>query len=382
MKKISSFLLFLCIVLMLFLVLPQSTDASSFREVKAVSANGGAILRQNASPSAKSLGTLAKGTFVTQFEVVSGGWSKVKVGNKSGYIAFNSLSEPKSTIKIASSKSGLIVKETASRSAKTFATLKYNMIVNDFGSVGGGWSFVQYGNVTGYVATSFINTPKVSSKIVGYTNGSISVRNIASPSGEHTGYLNPGTQVNVFATLSGWTYVKAGTTEGYVVASQLTAKPPAKSKITGGLVPNKKLKLSYYFNDNYYYNLTYMPRDYRGYGWNLPSDPIVGLVYDEDGKSFTLGVDSTDWTIVDYDLPFTVGKKLPVRYFDYDLDKYIVQGYNYVTSLTDTVTVDAGTFYNVVTIKTESGYVHIAPGYGIIKITANGDTFLELIQVR
>ena len=64
------------------------------------------------------------------------------------------------------------------------------------------------------------------------------------------------------------------------------------------------------------------------------------------------------------------------------MDKYIVQGYNYVTSLTDTVTVDAGTFYNVVTIKTESGYVHIAPGYGIIKITANGDTFLELIQVR
>lgn len=99
------------------------------------------------------------------------------------------------------------------------------MVVEDYGSVGNGWSYVQYGNVIGYVKSDFMGKTKTSTKYVNTSSGVV-VRNIASQSGASVGSLSNGTQVTVHSTLVGWSYVTAGNVKGYVVDSFLSKKKP------------------------------------------------------------------------------------------------------------------------------------------------------------
>ena len=201
----------------------ESSSASSFREVKQVN-NSSLIVKKAATSSSKTIGSLPRGEFVTVFSKTNG-WAYVQGKTLTGYVDAKYLATPKSTIKIASSKGGLVVKRIPTMKTNTLATLKYNMIVEDFGSVGDGWSFVQYGNVTGYVVSSFINTPKTTRKYVNTASGVV-VRNIASPSGASKGTLPNGTEVKVHSTLAGWAYVSTGNQRGYVVARFLSDKKP------------------------------------------------------------------------------------------------------------------------------------------------------------
>ena len=210
------------ILLFAFIAIPTYSEANSFREVKVVTSSN-LIVKSAASPNATSIGTLKRGDFVTIFSTTNG-WANIQSQTTSGFVNASFLGTATSTVKIASSKSGLVVKQSPSRSAKTLATLQYNMIVEDFGSVGAGWSFVQYGNVTGYVASNFIGTPKTTKQYVKVDN--VIVRNIASPSGAQKATLAKGTQVNIHSTIAGWAFVSTGSTRGYVVANQLSTSKP------------------------------------------------------------------------------------------------------------------------------------------------------------
>lgn len=72
------------------------------------------------------------------------------------------------------------------------------MVVKDFGSVGNGWSYVQYGNVIGYAATNFMSESKPITKYV-LTHGLL-VRNIASSSGSNVKELMKYDEVLVHST--------------------------------------------------------------------------------------------------------------------------------------------------------------------------------------
>ena len=286
MKKVCTFLIALLLILSSLTLGIDQTEAASFRTVKVV--NGSSlVVKASASPSANTVATLSKGNFVTVFST-SNGWANIQSGNVRGHVNASFLKTPPSTIKIASSKSGLVVKTTPTKPASTSATLKHNMIVEDFGSVGGGWSFVQYGNVTGYVATSFIGKPKTSTKYVNTASGVV-VRNIASPSGANTGTLENRTQVTVHSTLAGWSYVTSGSTKGYVVDSllkktqsqaniysdnatstlqvkatanvlNLREKPSTTSKVVGKLKKNQTVAMSTVFYSEGFYEVIYKGR--------------------------------------------------------------------------------------------------------------------------
>ena len=218
------------VAVVLFMGQVPVSEAAS-RQVMVVSGMNADVM---AEPNAQSrvVGTLPDGTFVTKFSVTNG-WAYVQAGDIKGYVAEIELLVPLSSSKIASSKSGLVVKNKPTLATGTLANLSYNMIVEDFGDVGNGWSFVQYGNVTGYVKTSFISTPKPTVKYVNSKNGVI-VRNIASASGTNIGTIGNGTKVDVHATLMGWSYVTVGNMKGYVVDSFLMTKQAVQ-------VPAKKL---------------------------------------------------------------------------------------------------------------------------------------------
>ncbi|QDQ00279.1 SH3 domain-containing protein [Lysinibacillus fusiformis] len=211
------------VLVMLFNIQHQVADAADYRTVKVVSGSS-LLVRESPNDTANAIGNLVKDEFVIEFSS-SNGWSHIQAGDVKGYVTSSFLSVPPSKIKIAKSKSGLVVKSKPSPSAPTLATLKYNMIVEDYGSVGNGWSFVQYGNVVGYVKSDFIGQAKTTTKYVNTGSGVI-VRNIASQSGASVGSLSNGTQVTVHATLVGWSYVTAGDIKGYVVDAFLSTKKP------------------------------------------------------------------------------------------------------------------------------------------------------------
>ena len=229
MKLLKKWFVAIFVLMVLFSIQQQVASAADYRTVKVVGGSS-LIVREAPDETANSIGNLEKDQFVIEFSS-SNGWSHIQAGDIKGYVNASFLSVPPSTIKIANSKSGLVVKSTPSLAAPTLATLKYNMVVEDYGSVGNGWSFVQYGNVIGYVKSDFMGQTKTTTKYVN-TGSGVVVRNIASQSGASVGSLSNGTQVTVHATLVGWSYVTADNVRGYVEAAYLGTKKPAESTST------------------------------------------------------------------------------------------------------------------------------------------------------
>lgn len=379
----------------LLILLPMFTteaNASTFREVKQVQV--ATSLRIASSPNAVSISTLPKGTLVTQFNTAPGGWSYVQANNQKGYVATNSLITPKSTIKIASSKSGVVVKETATTNSNTVATLKYSMIVEDFGAVGGGWSFVQYGNVTGYVNSKFIGTTTSTKK---YTNTDVSLRNIASQSGKTVGSLNKNTEAYVHSQIAGWAYITSGSLRGYVPASQLSSskqiEQPQTLKTFTHLRPTNISWMEYYLGiivdekgvySGYLDNYTY--ENY--YGYEIDNGESVGFppytAFSPEG--FAIGMPSSDWVWARIPTPLVQNKPTPIYKFDnYDNMEKTQSGNAFLRTTNGTITTPAGKFSNVVHVEVKyfstsvTSHYYFVAGYGLVKaIDSNKKLFFEL----
>ncbi|WP_193767004.1 excalibur calcium-binding domain-containing protein [Lysinibacillus parviboronicapiens] len=225
--KIKTLVIFMTLLLA-FTFKFDVADANTFKEVKII--NSSTKVYEKPDSNSKVLGNVEKGTFVTlisenhnvSFSRITYLTSDDKIID--GYINGSALEDAQYTIKIASSKSGLVVKETPSLKGKTVATLQHKMVVKDFGSVRDGLSLVQYGNVIGYAATNFMSNTKPTTKYVVSSN--LVVRNIASPSGMNVGELYKNEEVSVHSTIAGWSYVTTSSSEGYVVDSNLSSKNP------------------------------------------------------------------------------------------------------------------------------------------------------------
>lgn len=375
------------------------TEASTFREVKQV--QGTTSLRVNASPSATIQTTLSSGTLVTQFSTVAGGWSYVQANNLKGYVATKSLATPKSTIKMASSKSGLVVKENATAKSKTIATLQYNMIVQDFGKVGTGWSFVQYGNVTGYVNTNFISATKPVKK---YTSSDVTLRNIASKSGESIGSLPVNSLVSVHSQIAGWSFITSGNKLGYVPSDKLsTNKPKAVAqtlKTFTGLLPSNIYRMEYYLGmvdkpkgvlSGYLESDHYADENMYNYVISKNSNwypPYMSFSADR----FAMGMPETDWIWANIPTPLVQNKPTPIYRFELGMGDELEEvhtGNAFLRTTTGTITTPAGTFRNVVDIEIKTfdtsvtTHYYFSPGYGLIKIKDSQNKLLfELRDVE
>ncbi|MGB2872047.1 MAG: hypothetical protein WBC10_09265, partial [Psychrobacillus psychrotolerans] len=91
------------------------------------------------------------------------------------------------------------------------------------------------------------------------------------------------------------------------------------------------------------------------------------FTYIEHKDRLIFGVGHTDWAILDIAFPLIEGKTTKEYYLTEDNSQAF---YNVnVESTTSTVKVKAGTFQNVVVVRTNYGYTfYIAPGIGIIKL--------------
>lgn len=364
-KKVLSFIVLLFILLPVF---TSVTEAANISEVKKTQVT--TQLRVSASPKANVMTSLPKGSLVTQLSTVKGGWSYVRVNGKKGYVASSSLIVANSKVKIVSSKTGLVIRETASTKAKSLATLKQNMVVEDFGKVGSGWTLVRSGNVVGYVDFKLIAASKTSKK---YTNADVILRNTASTNGRQVGSLTKNKEVYVHSQVSNWSYITSGSLRGYVPSSRLSATKPSISpqtlKTFTELRPSKMKWMKYYFDGEV------LQGNVKANVYKNEYDYVVPSIYMAfSPKGFQMGMPESDFIWTDIPTPLVKDKATPVYEFDWNSYKNVQIGNAYLRTTTEKVTTPAGTFKNVVHIE-EKYYnlsytinYYFAPGYGLIKI--------------
>lgn len=266
--KIKTFVMMLTLLLA-FTCHFDNANANTFKEVKVTDSS--TKVYENPAANAKEIGTMEKGTFVivmsqhNEYARIAYLTNEDKMMD--GYISDAVLDDAPYTIKIASSKSGLVVKETPSLKGKTVATLQHKMVVRDFGTARDGWSFVQYGNVIGYAATNFMSKSQPITKYV--VSSSLIVRNIASPSGIQVGELSKNEQVAVHSTIAGWSYVTTSAYEGYVVDSYLSSKNPSTTTTNK---PGGSSNVHHSNSNKTYKNCTELRKDYpNGVGSDHPA---------------------------------------------------------------------------------------------------------------
>ena len=264
-----------------------STNTSTTGTVTASSLN----VREKASTSAKSLGTIAKGTKVTisgETKDSSGSlWYKVKVtiSGKSvtGYASANYINKTTSSSSNSSSSSmatstflrrtgtvnatSLNIRKTTSTSSEKLATIKKSTIVNvlDKKTVSGTvWYKVNVTvngkSITGYVHKTYITLEKTTVTSSTYTLGKLNAASVPIYKSANTydtkkGTLSKDQEVILLGTLTvnnvKWTKVKVkidGTaTTGYVQSSKITnltstaSSTTNKKGVTSGKVTARRI---------------------------------------------------------------------------------------------------------------------------------------------
>lgn len=192
-------------------------------------------------------------------------------------------------------------------------------------------------------------------------------------------------QVKVISISKGWAYINTGTKKGYVYESALTAKNPSTT-VKGGLLPKDGLKLTYspdFLSQQK--SSTYRAEKMENGTVYLSNNNEDTFVYGEDKKGLGITLCECGWFLLDVEYPFIQGKYTTEYHEGESYDgPILVPSKILVESTTATVKVKAGTFKNVVILKTKSGgKYYLAPGVGLIKaIDIHGKVILELSKVE
>ncbi|MEO4054581.1 polysaccharide deacetylase family protein [Solibacillus sp. CAU 1738] len=199
--------------------------------------------------------TIPENATVIMYEK-SNGWAKIGFMQYTGFVKLNVLKSIKPEPMLASSKNPPYVRETNNFHAKPLGNVYVDSIVQVYATDEQGWSFVQYGNLTGYVIATALKTPKTKTMVVKEPKG-LSVKLTASTSSSEIAVLQDKTKVEVYTLLQGWAYIVAGDIQGYVVASKLqNTTIPKIGKFNYGVVTKTK-RVALTFDDGPHPTITH-----------------------------------------------------------------------------------------------------------------------------
>lgn len=248
MKKLLPFAMFLTFLISFVFVDFTSAKAEGTTVIQSVAKD--TTVYEEASIDSAVIGQVAKGSYVTAIPV-NQEWTYIKVQKLEGYVETATLKNLTSEKYVVTKKGGTTLFTYPSPSAQKTAQLNENTLIFVYGSAPGGWSFVQYGHETGYVATNSIKKPVATKKRVNAVNGAV-LHSTASPSGEIVGTLANKTVVQHYITIAGWAYVEAGDQKGYVKASELANIQILDNKVYNKGVPvakGQKKRVALTFDD-------------------------------------------------------------------------------------------------------------------------------------
>lgn len=184
------------------------------------------------------------------------GWAKVKYMEHTGFVPTSVLKSLQPELKLVSAKNRPFVREINSFQAKQLGNLYLNSIVQVYATDDQGWSFVQYGNLSGYVIATALKTPTTEKMMISNKNG-VSVKNIASNSGNEVAVISDKTKVDVYTTFQGWAYIVASDVQGYVTKSNLKKIPSTQlGKYNQGVALHTK-RIALTFDDGPHPTITY-----------------------------------------------------------------------------------------------------------------------------
>ncbi|MBT2656124.1 SH3 domain-containing protein, partial [Bacillus sp. ISL-18] len=242
----------------------NSTTAGAVQTTttKYVNVSSGSLnMRNGATTSASIIVKLAKGIAV-QVLSEAGGWAKISVYGKTGYVnsSFLSTTDPKATVnnstpaanqsitKYVNVKTGssLNVRKSASTSSAILTKLTHGTVVM-VTSESNGWAEIQVNGQKGYVSSQFLTASKPTTgttagaeqTIKKYVNvsvgSSLNMRKSASSDASILLKLSRGVEVTVYSVSNGWAKIKVYEQTGYVSAQFLSdTKPtPGTDSTTG-----------------------------------------------------------------------------------------------------------------------------------------------------
>ena len=195
------------------------------------------VMYEEASTNSAEIGELTKGSFVSVTQA-SKGWTHIQTPEQEGYVTSDALVKLKSEGYLVNQKGGTTLFTAPSQHAQHVGQLYEGRMIYVYGTAPGGWSFVQYGEEIGYVATNALKTSSNEEKINAVAGAEL--RLTASPNGEVLSTLPNKTTVQYYITLAGWAYVEAGDQKGYVKASELADIQLIDNKVYNKGVPVAK----------------------------------------------------------------------------------------------------------------------------------------------
>ncbi|MBG9692459.1 deacetylase [Lysinibacillus sphaericus] len=237
MKKFLPYAYAFCLTFLLGLMMGQLT-ASAEGSVKIQKVNKDAVIFEEPSINSTPIGEVVKGSFILVTQA-SKGWTHIQTPEQAGYVTTDVLVKVKSEGYLVIQKGGTSLFTEPSQNARHVGQLYEGRMVYVYGTAPGGWSFAQYGEDIGYVATNALKKPVPTKKQIYAPNGAV-LRLTASPSGEVLGTLSNKLTVQHYITLAGWAYVEAGDQKGYVKASELANIQLTNNKVYNKGVPAPK----------------------------------------------------------------------------------------------------------------------------------------------
>lgn len=232
------------------------------------SENGKSVrMRSGAGTSYSTIASYAVGTEVTVLGV-SGSWSRISVGGKTGYMMSRYLTTTKPgsssggsstefvayTAYVTSSNGKSVnLRAMASSDSNVLGQFAVNTSVTVLGQVGS-WSRIEVGGMKGYMMSKFLTTnqpsggsgtgtdTETSDQYTAYVtsvNGKgVYLRSGAGKTYSSVGFYGVGTKVTVLKHNATWDLVRIGTREGYMMNQFLTTVAPGTLGVTGVTISN------------------------------------------------------------------------------------------------------------------------------------------------
>ena len=228
MKKLLPICPFLAIVI--FFMMPSMTEAQTSDSTGIYQVIETSLpIYLDASEESDIVGLLSIGDFV-MLENQQSDWGSIQSHQLSGYVRSEGIVKVQPSIYLVDKNDGTYLYTYPSPQAQKNGTLFDKSIVNVYGTAPGGWSYVEYGHLVGYVATNLLKTPTATKKRVNAVKGA-TLHLTASPSSEVIGTIAHQTDVLEYTIIAGWAYVEVGEQKGYVKAVELTSPVSLGNKV-------------------------------------------------------------------------------------------------------------------------------------------------------
>ncbi len=221
MRKIILHFMILFITIIAFISLSSYASAESNSTVQ-VTTTDVTLFDENLQYEIVSLSPNSIVTVLSK----SNGWTKVNYQSQIGLIESSKLKNVAEQYLLVQSKTDPIVRISNTQQSEVIGNVPINSIVKAYVDNSSGYTFIQYGELSGYVQKQLLVKPTAQARIVKVPNGLI-VQQTASSSSPQVGHLTNGTTVTMLAKKNDWVFVTTNDVAGYVQGSGLKYLPPA-----------------------------------------------------------------------------------------------------------------------------------------------------------